>query len=413
MNRPTYASARWPLILAGVLLLGRAGHAKFAAVDEPVPVERLVKNVSRYIQEHPDNARAHYTLGRIHSLAFVQDTPDVPVMRGNAGEKDLPGFAPYQSIQIRRVEKGPLSEAAKGHLRESLREYTEATRLMPKDALPWMGKGWMLEQGISYADTVSFPENFPKFFRKPDAGTWRDLALEAYRQAYKLAREEDLAQRSFGPAEDYSITMEAGEGILRLLVDPKTPELRLELIDVRDTVEKLKRIPHAVTPVIFSLDRDRTLASLLEPRSTVTFDLAGAGQAERWPWVRPDTCILAWDPAGAGQIRSGRQLFGSATWAMFWKDGYQPLEALDDDGDGLLTGPELNGLVVWRDANGNGRSDPGEVVPLTSLGVRSIAVRERRDSGGLTVTRGSLLLESGKWVPTYDWFPTSRPRAPK
>ena len=59
---------------------------------------------------------------------------------------------------------------------------------------------------------------------------------------------------------------------------------------------------------------------------------------------------------------------------MFFENGYQALAALDDDGDGYLTGKELEGLAVWRDKNGNGICDAGEVVPVGQLGIVGIGV---------------------------------------
>lgn len=412
MPRRTSTSLRRLLVVAGVLLLGSACHARFAAVDEPVPVERLVHNVGRYVQEHPEDGRGHYTLGRIHSLAFAQDTAEVPVMRRLRDKEpvDLPGFAPYQSIQVRRTAQGALSTSAGQHLQESLREYAEATRLMPKEPLYWMGKGWMLEQGAPFADKVSWPSNFPKTFKKPDAGDWRAFALEAYRKAYDLSREADLRKEGFGPAADTAIALEAGEGILRLLgPEPKEPALREEKARVQKTVEALNRKGRAVTPVIFSMKGDVPLEALLDPGATVNFDLGGMGRFERWPWVRRDTCILAWDPERSGRIVSGRQLFGSATWSMFWTDGYAPLAALDDDSNGFLTGRELDGLVIWQDRNGNGVSERDEVVPLSHFGICSIAVRRQPVGEHGPIEQGTLLLEDGTSIRTYDWVPTSRP----
>src|SRR5262249_34887925 len=128
-----------------------------------------------------------------------------------------------------------------------------------------------------------------------------------------------------------------------------------------------------VTPIIFSLGSDGPLGDLLAPGATAPFDLDGDGIAERWPWVKRDTAFLVWDPQHRGEITSGLQLFGSVTWWMFFADGYHALDALDDDRDGQLAGRELQGLAVWCDRNGDGRSDPGEVTPIERLPIRAIA----------------------------------------
>jgi hypothetical protein len=89
-------------------------------------------------------------------------------------------------------------------------------------------------------------------------------------------------------------------------------------------------------------------------------------------WLRGDTAILVWDPAHRGRVASGRELFGSVTWWMFWRNGFEPLVALDNNGDGSLTGEELDGIGVWQDRNANGISDVGEIMPAREFGIVAI-----------------------------------------
>jgi hypothetical protein len=145
------------------------------------------------------------------------------------------------------------------------------------------------------------------------------------------------------------------------------------------------------------------VGDLVDQQARTTFDLAGDDLHREWPWVKPDTSFLAWDPAGTGQITSGRALFGSATWWIRFRDGYEALSVLDDNGDGQLTGDELQGIVVWTDHNANGVSEPGEVQSLARLGIAAIATRPRiAVDSTLTVDRG-VTLTSGATVPTFDW----------
>jgi hypothetical protein len=142
----------------------------------------------------------------------------------------------------------------------------------------------------------------------------------------------------------------------------------------------------------------------------VTFNLDGSDLAHRWPWVKPDTGILVWDPEHTVAITSGTQLFGSVTWWFFWSNGYQPLAALDDDGNGWLSDRELSGIAVWRDKNQNGVADPGEVIAATVLGIRRIAVRPYGAmSGGLYHPFG-IQFQDGNSVATYDWVPVEKPK---
>ena len=56
----------------------------------------------------------------------------------------------------------------------------------------------------------------------------------------------------------------------------------------------------AVTPIVFSLEAGRTIEDLLAPDVAVDFELRGFGPVDRWPWVKPDTGLLVWDPERRG-----------------------------------------------------------------------------------------------------------------
>jgi hypothetical protein len=272
-------------------------------------------------------------------------------------------------------------------------------------ALDWLGLGWMLEQGESYANEITAP--FLPRPRTASADQWRAQALAAYRQAYNISLQED-PNHGVGLSPYPPVAAEAGEGIIRILTRHRlTIPQSLEVARVRLTLKRIEREPQAVTPIIFPGNGSAPLHTLLAPDKMVAFDLAGDGRSEQWPWVRPNTGILVWDPERTGRITSGRQLFGSVTWWMFWRDGYEALAALDDDGDGWLEGKELEGLAIWCDRNGNGIADPGEVVPLSQLGITRVAVRPGGRSEGALFNAQGIQRRDGTYLPTYDWIPTS------
>ena len=51
------------------------------AAPQPVPIERLLKSAQTYLEAHPNEAAAHYTLARIHYLAFSRGSSEVPALR--------------------------------------------------------------------------------------------------------------------------------------------------------------------------------------------------------------------------------------------------------------------------------------------------------------------------------------------
>ena len=100
------------------------------------------------------------------------------------------------------------------------------------------------------------------------------------------------------------------------------------------------------------------------------------------------------------------------TWHLLFRDGYEAVAALDDDGDGWLTGAELAGISVWRDANADGVSDPGEVESAADAGIDRIAARSERMRDGVPSHSAGIRFRDGWTVPSWDWSPRAiAPRA--
>ena len=166
--------------------------------------------------------------------------------------------------------------------------------------------------------------------------------------------------------------------------------------------------PGAISPIIFSFTSRATISELLAPDSNVAFDLSGFGGGEHWPWVRPDTGFLVWDPQRSGRIASARQMFGTYTFGIPRENGYRALASLDDNRDGFLTGAELHGIAVWFDANGDASSERGEVIPVEDLGITSIAIHESGLEGIHPTNSQGVMLRDGTWLPTWDWVVAPR-----
>src|SRR5258707_5359752 len=131
-------------------------------------------------------------------------------------------------------------------------------------------------------------------------------------------------------------------------------------------------MPRAVTPILIPLEPNVPFEQLVNPNAHTAFDLDGSGIQRRWGWITPNAGWLVFDRDKSGRVTSGLQMFGSVTFWIFWRDGYDALSSLDDDANGRLEGRELQGISVWRDANGNGVAEPGEVLPITNWGVIAI-----------------------------------------
>jgi len=407
------------LALAMAFSLPRSLHAimSYNPTDR-IPVDRLISNVAQYVRGHPKDAEGYFLLGRLHSLAFAENRGAVEVWRyarDNDPTVSLPPVAFLESVPhpARPAVERKLPEMRRAHLLESLRNYRRATQLEPRPPLAFLGLGWMLEQGALFAQEINAPFAEPP--RPVSAAEWRVQALAAYR--FLVANYVDLVLTNSQSETPLEILAEAGQGILRLLPGPDlSPAEKAETDRARKTVATYKNSAagqqQIISPIIFPLQSGplrgpAPLESLLAPERIVSFDLAGDGRPAKWPWVSADAGFLVWDPENRQHIESGRQLFGSVTWWMFWRDGYQALAALDDDGDGWLEGKELQGIAIWRDANGNGVCDPGEVISLRDAGIVRIAVRATGRTSGMLFNPQGIQLNDGTSLPTYDWTPVS------
>jgi hypothetical protein len=379
-------------------------------LSEPVPVERLIQNLGAHIKANPKDEQAIYVLGRVHSFAFARGAEQIEVILKNleTGEAlQVPRFPPY-GTPLEKPEDGLKRRKAVAlkHYAEAVQLYRNAVKLNPKEGLYRLSLAWMYEQGAEYAPDLNAP--FRSRPERVSANLWREAALTEYRRAYALTQTQDAKRESVFIGRDLVISQEAGQGIQRLLsLRAQTDTEKREMAQIAEHLQKIKALPHAITPIIFPMQGRQALQNLLSPKQTVAFDLLGNGLRTHWPWVGKDTGILVWDPLRRGRITSGRQLFGTLTWNMIWRNGYEPLAALDDNRNGWLEGAELKGLACWNDRNGNGISEPGEVTPLVRLGITRVAVRPAGRIGGTLLHPAGMYRRDGSALPTYDWTPVS------
>lgn len=127
-------------------------------------------------------------------------------------------------------------------------------------------------------------------------------------------------------------------------------------------------------PVCISLTDD--YYQLTDLQRGVAFDLNADGSDQQVPWtaIEGDEAFLALDRNGNGYIDDGFELFGDVTPqhpSPYGRNGFEALRILDDS----LNGGNENGridpgdtvfssLLLWRDANHDGTSDPNELFSL-------------------------------------------------
>jgi hypothetical protein len=136
-------------------------------------------------------------------------------------------------------------------------------------------------------------------------------------------------------------------------------------------------------PLIIDLDGDGITLTALgtagqEGASGVFFDYDGDGFGERTGWVSPNDGILVYDRNRNGSVDGASEIFGSPD-----QDGYAVLETLDSNGDGVIDAADraFADLRVWRDLNGNGVADAGELQTLGEAGLASLNLTRTDVSG--------------------------------
>lgn len=372
----------WPGALTLALLLAAPlAHAQFVAVEtKDVPVERVLKNLERQRTETPHPGLL-LELARVHALASTRPTIPVQVTPQFPDDYVWPWWGYVQTPLPWTQFSPPVADLAPDqgpHIVAAIALYRELLALQPDDLLVKLGLGWCLLRSGDRAGAVPL-------LRDAAEGTW--------------AREREWDHAGMGGSQ-----AQEAAGYLAQALDPVADAAEIESLRAR--IKTISKRPRPVTPLLVGLE-DRPLETLVHADARVPFDLDGSGLTRPWPWPGEDAAWLVWDPTGAGEIRSGLQLFGSVTWWIFWEDGFRPLRALDDDGDGRLAGGELDGLALWRDADTDGRSDPGEVLPLARYGIVSLGTAATVGPDGvLTAVEGARTAD-GRVLPVWDWVPRS------
>lgn len=132
------------------------------------------------------------------------------------------------------------------------------------------------------------------------------------------------------------------------------------------------------SPIVFDFSGEKSLSHLELGQSKARFDLDADGVAEQTGWIRGgQRAFLALDHNGNGRIDDGSELFGDHTrGAKKISDGYEALAQFDADGNGVIDtkDPVFAHLLLWFDADEDGRSRKGELVSLASKRITSISL---------------------------------------
>jgi len=366
------------LALTVLLTAVASAPAKYARPDlEKVPIARLIENLEKAVKDDPKKPEPLLNLARAHAMAYSTKADELETNKRGGGLwfGFEPPLVPFNAVTA--TDDKEAAAKAKTHLDTAVKLYAQAVEMDGKNLKARIGQAWVTEQAGKKEDAV-------KLYRKLIADAWET--------------EKDMKNLGLG---GHTVTGEAGGYLIALLDKDKDKD---EIADLKAKGEKLSKLPRPMTPIAVPLKAGLTAADLEDRTAAVAFDADGTG-AKKWSWITADAAWLVYDPKATGKIESGLQLFGNVTFWMFWSDGYAALRAMDDDRDGQLSGKELTGLALWRDANGNGVSDPGEVKSLAEYGITAVACKAEVLKGHpdrILHSPTGVTFKDGTTRPTFD-----------
>ena len=151
-----------------------------------------------------------------------------------------------------------------------------------------------------------------------------------------------------------------------------------------------------IDPLVIDLNGDGIKLVNIN-KSNAMFDLTGSGFANKTGWISSGDAFLVWDKNNNGRIDDISEMFGNAN-----QSGFQALALYDTNRDGRIDAFDdvFKNLKLWQDRNGDGRTDEGELLSLSDVGIKSINLNTTQtniNQEGNTITEvGSVEFEDGR-----------------
>ncbi|MBL8551728.1 MAG: hypothetical protein JNJ73_17200 [Hyphomonadaceae bacterium] len=396
------------IALACAALTAQAQAIPYIPPPQPVyeaPIDRALANVAA--TEGIEEAQRERLLGRLNLLAYARDNGNFAYL-SDTNELNEAGAIPCSEAPPPMVRGGPggKPQTFPPGARCARLDFNLAPQLeVPESASRTQGEAGrarLVAAEGHYARAIALEgENLRA--RLGHAYTLDRLGrLNEARSELRRILQLGLPQLS-GPQSNWETHVVLTEAAAHLAHLARNKADRRKLEQLRARLQASRPMMY-VTPIVVPLT-DEPFEALVDRGARVAFDFAGTGDKRAQGWLTRHAAWLVWDPQGRGEVRSGFDLIGARTWAVFWRDGFEALASLDDDRSGEVAGEELGGLALWRDANRNGISDPGEVRPLRAHGIVALSTRGASVRPDLISAPGGVRFADGRTRPLHDWTP--------
>lgn len=159
------------------------------------------------------------------------------------------------------------------------------------------------------------------------------------------------------------------------------------------------------------IDFNRSGSDFIDPKASQTLvDVSHTGAPVQVGWLKSSDGILVYDEDGNGQVDTSDEVDFTGRVANS-RNAFQGLTAFDTNKDGALSAADsaFAKFLIWRDRNGNGRSDAGEVQSLAQAGVAKfdLTTSSSRSAFGSASANevlgvGKVIFTDGSSRATYD-----------
>ena len=132
-------------------------------------------------------------------------------------------------------------------------------------------------------------------------------------------------------------------------------------------------------PVYLDTNKD---GKLNVKKHNVRFDMNGDGVMDRVREWNTKDAQLVYDANGNGKIDNGREIMNEVSVKGKqgkYKNGWEKArDIFDKNKDGKISGDELKKARFWTDANGNGKTDKGELKTAAQMNIVGIDTKNGR-----------------------------------
>ena len=413
---------KWTIILATILTASMAFKASGVVIEVPsseFPIDDVIKSLEKRYKNDRKSVWILLDLGRLYTVKYVSDKSKITI----ESEMIDHGRVCWRQVEIScshsiRMEmirgagkKSPVSKiVADKHLNMAKFYFQKAIEIAPNEHLAKLGYGWLLrESGQKTAAVKVFRSIIQEIWTNETVPITNEWYLAAGK--FKKIKTEEQRRKELPPImTSKEIFDETLEYFIPMLDTKKDAAEIKRLTDHRNMIQTLSDWDDSIrvkeiSPIVIPLSDGLTAADIEDHKASVVFDLDGLNRKHHWTWIKKNAAWLVYRSTGSVAITSGRQLFGLVTFGLFWPNGYEALNSLDQDQDSQLTDDELSHLGLWHDVNGNGLFEANEFQWVRDAGITALACHYEFDTthaDQIPYSPSGVTWKNGRSWNTYD-----------